>query len=238
MPLPRTATRPLIAGLLVALLAGCGWNTRQPPTTTADESRPAAAPQTEILMRTDLTTGKVVFYGPPVLRPEAPDIARYGHRLRTEIDKASGRTVHWVDLRVHWSGSGIDYWVSATARPTDADPREGGDSLSHERSNASLENRPDHPYQPPTAEAAPVALKLGIAQLGVGTCARVLWVGCDHDEEISAILPEDLLRQPGKHGVRVTFAMKHGRSYVATLTPEQIAVQLMRIDNWKREMQP
>lgn len=208
-----TLPRSLAAALLCLSLASCGWNTRQPPTTQLD-GKAAKAPQTQVIVRDDLTTGKLVFYGPPVLDPAAPDIARDAHRLRSELDKSTGTVIHWVDLRVHWTGSGIDYWVAAEAQVS--------------RRQGKGDNRPERP------QSAPTPLKLGVPHLSVGTCARVMWIGCDHDEEITAQVPDGLLRETGPDDLRVRFSMNHGRTYEALVSSEQILLQLDRIARWQR----
>ncbi|CAA7617758.1 exported hypothetical protein [Magnetospirillum sp. LM-5] len=236
MTKPCPLARPSLAALLVAvMLSGCGWNTRQPPTTSLDQANPRP-PQTDVLVRDDLTNGKLVFYGPPILAPQGPDIGRDGHRLRSEVDKQTGAVTHWIDLRVHWVGSGIDYWVAAEARRSGRDERADSSWVEHDRSNASFEKPRTHDSKSTLTEAdkSPVPLKLGVPHLAVGTCARVLWIGCDHDEEITAILPEDLLTRAGDTDLRVRFRMNHGRTYVGVVTAEQINAQLARIERWRR----
>lgn len=198
MALPFRLAAPL---LLAASLMACAPNDRQPPTSRLDGGTPPP-PQAEVTIRDGLTTGKVVFHGIPLLAPNAPEIGRHGHRLRSEIDKATGQTVHWLDLRVHWVGSGIDAWVSA------AEPTDQGD---------------------------PVPLRLGTARLDVGTCAAWMWVGCDHDEEIAAEIPEARLAIAARDGMAVRFTMKGGRSYTARLAPNQAEAQLARVNAWRRD---
>lgn len=235
MTMPRSLARAPLAALVALSLSACGWNTRQPPTTRLDHQA-ARPPQAEVLVREDLTTGKLVFYGPPILKPQGPDIGRDGHRLRSEIDKETGAVAHWIDLKIHWVGSGIDYWVAAEARRSGPDERDNTELFEHERSNASFEKprRPTGDTGMTEADKRVIPLKLGVPHLAVGTCARVLWIGCDHDEEITAILPEDLLTKAGDNDLRVRFRMNHGRTYVGVVTAEQITAQLARIERWRR----
>lgn len=198
MALPLRLAIPL---LLAGALAACAPNDRQPPTDHLDGEAPLPR-QAEVALRDGLTTGKVVFHGIPQFSPEAPAIGRHGHRLRSEVDKATGATVHWLELRIHWVGSGIDAWVSAV------DAREGTE---------------------------PSPLRLGTARLEVGTCAAWMWVGCDHDEEIAAEIPEPRLAEAARDGMVVRFAMKGGRSYTARLTPAQAEAQLARLAAWRRD---
>lgn len=174
---------PLIAVSLLAALAAC--TDRQPPTTRLDEVKaPALGP---VVSRDDLSTGKVLVLGP------AQRDGRDGHRLRSEIAKADGATIHRVDLRVHWVGAGMDHWKRARFRH--ADGRE-------------------------------TALKLGPAQLAVGTCAAFLWVGCDHDEQVEAELPPDLLQEAARDGGEILVSMTGGRTYSAQLSPALVRAHL------------
>jgi hypothetical protein len=195
MPLRATAL------VLASALAACAPNDRQPPTSHVDGGTPLPR-QAGVTVKDGLTTGKVVFHGIPVLAPEAPATGRQGHRLRSEVVKADGATRHWLDMRIHWVGSGIDAWVSA-----------------HEIVDG----------------AAPIPLRLGIGELDIGTCAAFMWVGCDHDEEISAEIPEGKLMTAAEHGMVVRFAMKGGRTYTARLTPDQARAQLVRLAAWRRD---
>lgn len=185
----------IVSALAVLILSGCGWNTRQPPTTAADRTGPNAA-QGEIRQREDLTTGRIVFYGPP--QDIGGGEVRKSWRLRSEIDRDTGKVRHWLDLRIRWSGSGIDYWTSAVAV-------HGKDTIP---------------------------LVLGPSELAVGTCARVMWIGCDHDEEVSAQLPEDLLAVAREDSLSVRFSMQHHRSYGASLDRRVVAGHLDHLKAW------
>lgn len=187
--------------VLASAVAACAPNDRQPPTSHVEYGTPLPR-QTSVTVKDGLTAGKVSFHGIPELAPEAPATGRQGHRLRSEIAKADGATQHWLDMRIHWVGSGIDAWVSA-----------------HEIGENDEK----------------VPLRLGIAQLDVGTCAAWMWVGCDHDEEISAEIPKDRLVAAAGRGMVVRFAMKAGRTYTARLTPEQAKAQLARLEAWRRD---
>lgn len=196
--------------LLSLTLASCGWNTRQPPTTSVDTAGTRLARQTEVTMREDLTTGKVVFYGMPTLSPDAdPGVPRQGQRLKSELarDSKDCSVTHWVVRRVHWVGSGIDHWTKAEELGTDPNGK-------------------------------PVALKLGVPSLNVGTCARTLWTGCDHDEEVSAQIPASVMQAALQSGLRVRFVMNQGREYLAEITKEQAAAQVARVQAWCDRPQP
>ena len=196
--------------LLTLTLASCGWNTRQPPTTSVDTAGTRLARQTEVTMREDLTTGKVVFYGMPTLAPDAdPGVPRQGQRLKSEVvrDSKDCAATHWVVRRVHWVGSGIDHWTKAQEVRSDPDGK-------------------------------PVALKLGVPSLNVGTCARTLWTGCDHDEEVSAQIPASVMQAALQSGLTVRFVMNQGREYLAEITKDQAAAQLARVQAWCDRPQP
>ncbi|CAA7612943.1 hypothetical protein [Magnetospirillum sp. UT-4] len=205
--------RPLlaVAATVVAAVsvAGCTHDERRPRTEVFEESGKVLPRQDIVMVRDDLVRGKLVFYGPALLRPDFPEVARGGYRLRSEMDKASGAVTHWVDLRWHWTGSGIDYWVAAQEERT----------VTNE-SGAERQERI-------------IPVPLGVAQMDVGVCSPFIWIGCDHDDEISAQVTEDMLRTAPEEGLRVRFRMQHGRDYVARMPLTHVKAQLVTIDGWR-----
>ncbi len=178
MTMGSSRIRSLAAALLSTALAGC-----------------ASCEVSGVQMQENRATGKMVFTGPFEHRDNRCTAAGDGDRLRSEISRDGASTVHWVDTRMEWTGSGGSYWVGAS------DARTGR------------------------------ALSLGPAHRRTGECSRLFGWGCDHQEEVMAVLPEEILRAGAteEDGLAVRFQRHSGLWSTARFSRAQVQAHLDRI---------
>ncbi|MBI5163033.1 MAG: hypothetical protein HY985_03935 [Magnetospirillum sp.] len=153
-----------------------------------------------VQMQENRTANAVVFTGPFEQRDGRCVADTDGDRLRSIVDKTSGKVVHWVDTRMEWTGTGWSYWVGARDETSD---------------------RP---------------LTMGPAnRSATDSCSRMFGWGCDHQEEVGAIVPDDLLRQRAAdaEGLKVRFVRKRGSDAIARFSREQVKAHLDSIDAWR-----
>ncbi|OAN53684.1 hypothetical protein A6A04_13850 [Paramagnetospirillum marisnigri] len=154
-----------------------------------------------VQMRDSLTTGRMVFTGPSEQRDGACHADGDGERLRSEVDKATGKAIHWVDARMRWTGTGTgrSSWVSAK------------DAATGKR------------------------LALGLTFRDVGECSRFMGMGCDHREEMTAQIPEDVMRAgaEAEDGLGITFTRNSGFFTTIRFSREQVRAHLDKVDGWR-----
>lgn len=76
-------------------------------------------------------------------------------------------------------------------------------------------------------------LQLGLAHRMVGDCSRIMGLGCEHKEQVSAVLPDDLLRASAKsgEGLSIRFARRFGfNGLTASFAADQVKAHVDSID--------
>lgn len=79
-------------------------------------------------------------------------------------------------------------------------------------------------------------LTMGPAHRRTGDCSRLFGWGCEHQEEVGAMVPEDILRAGAmdNDGLAIRFQRHSGFWSTASFSREQVKAHLDNIDAWKK----